>query len=41
MIWLTARNSWGTGWGMQGYFQIASGVNKCNIESFVGYVVAA
>lgn len=35
------RNSWGTGWGMQGYFQIASGVNKCNIESFVGYVVAA
>jgi cathepsin B len=32
--WLCA-NSWGTGWGDEGYFKILRGVNECGIESNV------
>lgn len=32
--WAVA-NSWGTSWGMQGYFYIARGTNECGIESDV------
>ncbi len=34
------RNSWGSGWGQGGYMLIQRGVNKCDMESDVGYVVA-
>jgi len=29
----TCSNSWGTSWGMQGFFLIESGVDECGIES--------
>jgi C1A family cysteine protease len=32
------RNSWGTGWGLSGYFFIKRGVNMCNIESWAAFV---
>ncbi|XP_046647101.1 procathepsin L-like [Daphnia pulicaria] len=32
------RNSWGTGWGLSGYFFMKRGVNMCNIESWAAYV---
>lgn len=32
--WIGA-NSWGTGWGINGYFYIRRGTNECNIESYV------
>jgi cathepsin B len=31
------RNSWGTGWGLSGYFMIQRGVDMCGIESQVWY----
>lgn len=33
------RNSWDTWWGMSGYGWIERGVDMCNIESNVYYVV--
>ncbi|EFX87407.1 hypothetical protein DAPPUDRAFT_312322 [Daphnia pulex] len=33
------RNSWGPGWGKEGYFLIQRGVNKCQIETYVGYAL--
>lgn len=35
-----ARNSWGTGWGLNGYFHVQRGVNKCSIEIYPAYVIA-
>ena len=35
------RNSWGDWWGLAGYVLIQRGVNKCNIEAYPAYVVAA
>ena len=32
------RNSWGAGWGEQGYFRIRRGVNMCGIESGAFYI---
>lgn len=35
------RNSWGTVWGQSGYILMQRGVNKCKIEGYPAYVVAA
>ncbi len=35
------RNSWGTGWGQSGYILMQRGVNKCKIEGYPAFVVAA
>ncbi|XP_041068037.1 tubulointerstitial nephritis antigen-like [Carcharodon carcharias] len=32
--WIAA-NSWGRGWGENGYFKIARGENECDIETFI------
>jgi len=35
----TIRNSWGTGWGEQGYIRVHYGTNMCNIERRPSYPV--
>jgi len=36
-FWIV-RNSWGAGWGIQGYVKYLRGANQCNIESRAYYV---
>ena len=31
--------SWGTGWGMDGYFQIHRGVNKCGLSDCASFPI--
>lgn len=34
------RNSWGTGWGQAGYMSIQRGVNKCDVENNIYFVIS-
>lgn len=34
------RNTWGSGWGMNGYILMERGVNKCSIETYPAFVVS-
>lgn len=36
--WL-GRNSWGSVWGIEGFFKIVRGVNNLNIESECSYAI--
>jgi cathepsin B len=40
LYWL-ATNSWGTDWGMNGFFKILRGQNECNFELVAAYATAA
>lgn len=31
--WLV-KNSWGTGWGLKGYFKVARGKNACGVSRY-------
>ena len=35
------RNSWGTGWGEEGYFRIIRGKGACGLNSAVVYPIVA
>lgn len=35
------KNSWGTDWGMEGYFYMKRGVNQCGIATSASYVLGA
>ncbi len=37
----TVRNSWGTSFGMDGYFKIKRGVNKCGLADCASFPTAA
>lgn len=38
-FWIV-RNSWGAGWGEAGYIRMKRGINLCNLENKMAYVVA-
>lgn len=33
-FWIV-KNSWGSSWGMGGYFHLERGVNRCGVADFV------
>ena len=37
----TVRNSWGTSWGMAGYFNIEQGKNKCGLADCASFPTPA
>lgn len=38
MLYLQVRNSWGTGWGEDGYIRLSYGSNTCKINDDPTYV---
>jgi len=38
--YFTVRNSWGASWGVDGYFKIARGYNKCGLADCASFPVA-
>ena len=39
--YFTVRNSWGADWGVDGYFQIARGKNKCGLADCASFPTVA